>query len=96
MTRQPTGLAASDLAEHVAVAKALTRETVARPIYEQIVRLEELVAKRADLARGCPIRVRRERPPAELQALLAADGGSDASARSAGWWSASGRNKPSC
>ena len=64
----------SDLAEHVDVAKALTKQSPAQ--YGQILHLEELVAKRADLARET-IRVRQERP-ADLPALLAADAGGDA------------------
>ena len=67
-------VAFSDLAEHVDVAKALTKQSSGQ--YNQILRLEELVAKRADLARET-IRVRQERP-AELPAVLAADAGGDA------------------
>ncbi|HEY4299385.1 MAG TPA: CHASE3 domain-containing protein [Candidatus Didemnitutus sp.] len=65
-------VAFSDLAEHVDVAKALTRS--APDQYQQITQLEDLVAKRADLAREI-IRVRQKGSPAELQSLLASDAG---------------------
>jgi CHASE3 domain sensor protein len=63
----------SDLAEHVDVAKALTKQTPAQ--YEQILQLEKLVAQRADVARET-IRIRQEEPAA-LPARLAADEGGE-------------------
>jgi PAS domain S-box-containing protein len=65
----------SDLAENMDVAKALTRAVPEQ--HGQILRLEELLARRADLARES-IRIRQEGTPEQLQALLAADTGGDA------------------
>lgn len=65
----------SDLAEHVDVARALTRLEPADSA--KISRLEELLARRADLAREL-IRLRQDGPASDLRALLAADAGSEA------------------
>lgn len=64
----------SDLAEHVDVAKALTRQVPAQ--YRQILQLEDLLARRADLARET-IRLRQADSAIKLRELLAADAGGE-------------------
>lgn len=65
----------SDLAEHADVAKALTRLEPADSA--KITRLEELLVRRADLAREL-IRMRQGGSDSDLRALLATDAGSEA------------------
>lgn len=62
----------ADLAEHVDVAKALTR--LAPEDAAEIARLEELLVGRADLAREL-VRIRQNGAAGELRARLAADAG---------------------
>lgn len=65
----------SDLAEHVDVARALTRLEPGPSA--QLSQLEELLARRADLAREL-IRVRQAGGAGELRDLLATDAGGEA------------------
>lgn len=67
-------LAFAELAEHVEVAKALTRQTPEQ--HQQILDLERRLARRAELAREI-VRLRAEGATEKLQALLAADAGKD-------------------
>ena len=68
-------VAFSDLAEHVEVARVLARPDPAASA--KIKQLEELLAKRADLAREL-IRVRQSGSAGDLRALLATDAGGEA------------------